>query len=205
MRNNRRPLATCGFLLLSCLVTIICLRLLFTVPIPRTEQVNLYNLTLSLAAFPFATEIWEGPMRMPRDPSIDLNSEDNLSVFFKLAGSNRLSSHFLYKFPNAFRSWWEFGTAHRVWFYDPNRYNWETPPGWSYQSPIADAFTFKCAEIESYSQDIETLTITRCTAVARYGEFISKFSTPLVPGVMELDDVERILREIDNRMVAHLK
>lgn len=36
-------------------------------------------------------------------------------------------------------------------------------------------------------------------------ELISEFSTPLVPSVMELKDVERILREIDARMEKYLR
>lgn len=206
MRNTRRPLVTCGLLLLSCILSIVCARFLFTVPVPRVGDVNLYELSLSLAVFPSTTEISEGPMRMPRDPSIDLNSDDNLAVVFDLPElSDRRSSHWLYRFPNEFRAWWEFGVAQRVGFFEPNRYKWETPIDWTYSSPIADAFTFKCAETESYDRTAKSPTITQCTAIARYGEIISEFSTPLVPNVMELDDVERILREIDAKMATGLK
>lgn len=204
MRNNRRPLVTCGLLLLSCIVSIVCARILFTAPIPRGGAVNLNDLLLDVSSLPPYTEVWEGPSRLPRDPSLDLNSEDNLSIFFELPGSSRPSSHFLYKFPNTLSSWWAYGSALRFAFYDPSRYNWKTPDGWSYKSPNADDFNFKCAEIESYTTPNPSM-FTRCSALARYGEIISEFSTPLVPKVMELDDVERILREIDEHMANQLK
>lgn len=134
---------------------------------------------------------------MPRDSAVDLNSEDNLEVFFNLP-MNRggASEHYLYKFADGVRARSKYQGALAIAFLQDID-DWRVPEGWTYTTPIADEFMFRCG-----TDDF--LQVTRCSALARYDEVISEFSTPLVPGVMTLEDVEQILREIDRRM-AQLK
>jgi hypothetical protein len=75
---------------------------------------------------------------------------------------------------------------------------WGMPEEWSYQSAVADRFRFACGELDSVAPK------WTCKAVAQYDEYISVFSTELSPDYMTLEDVERILVAIDERMALHL-
>lgn len=168
------------------------------VPTSRAVHVNLADLLLNLSSMPPNTKAPEGPKKMPRDADIDLNSEDNLAIFFNLSTDHGgYSEHFLYKFRDSVEARSKYQGSAQV-AYLSDIYDWHIPEKWTYTSPTANQFMFRCGTDEFFQ-------VTRCTALARYHEIISEFSTPLVPGVMELKDVERILREIDSRMEKHLR
>jgi hypothetical protein len=78
---------------------------------------------------------------------------------------------------------------------------WAVPEEWSYKSPVADRLKFACGEV-----DMSPLGPPewQCTAVAQYDEYVSVFHTELDPEYMTLEDVDRVLVAIDQRMTLYL-
>lgn len=73
--------------------------------------------------------------------------------------------------------------------------SWEVPENIHYDSKIADEFYFACTKKER---------ISKCTAVARYGEYVTKFNVTMTPEVMSYKDLEKVFKAIDERMVKYL-
>ena len=73
----------------------------------------------------------------------------------------------------------------------------ETPPGWTYKSPVAKESKFLC--------HTKKQGLTYCTWVAYYDEYYVEFAVALIPGKMSLEDVERIVKIIDEKMAQYLK
>ncbi len=72
----------------------------------------------------------------------------------------------------------------------------ETPQGWGYQSSVANESKFLC-----YTKKNEP---PYCSWLAYYDEYYVEFSAALIPGKMSLQDVERIVKIIDDKMAQYL-
>lgn len=78
--------------------------------------------------------------------------------------------------------------------------------GWSYHSEVADRFRLYCEVVEPIPEVHIEGGWTSCEAVGQYREFISTFGTPIgVEYNMTMEDLERILKAIDERMARYLK
>jgi len=123
--------------------------------------------------------------------------EASLCVQFRRKGFEALAQHELARFPNKRKaaSEWQRGEG----FFSAGRLTpWETPTELPYKSFVADQFQFACADIKAASQ------FRLCQAKGQYGEYISMFSTWVAPEYMTFQDVEGILKAIDERMAKGL-
>ncbi len=78
---------------------------------------------------------------------------------------------------------------------------WQTPEVLDYHSATADEFQLACAKIKCHScLDGE---FTACGAIARYGAFVSMFNVWMSPEYMTHDQLETMLRTIDERMAPY--
>ena len=66
----------------------------------------------------------------------------------------------------------------------------ETPDEWTYESQLADESDFRCYYYSNTSFPL-------CWWVARYDRIVVEFNSWLVPGYMTLEDMEKVVREID--------
>ena len=78
---------------------------------------------------------------------------------------------------------------------------WAVPEGWFYQSRAADRLKFACAQLDMGPVGPPEW---RCKAVAQYHGYISALNSTLSPECMTLEDLERILVAIDERMAFYL-
>jgi hypothetical protein len=84
------------------------------------------------------------------------------------------------------------------WFSDREGWGaWSAPVELPYESRIASQFRFACS---SQLDDSEQA----CQAVGQYGRYMTRFHTFMNPETMTLDDLERILMVIDERMALYL-
>lgn len=70
-----------------------------------------------------------------------------------------------------------------------------TPPEWEYQSLVADQFSFACYKTQGREH---------CEWAGRYDEYIVTFGVWLIPDRVSLEDVEQVVRAIDERMAQYL-
>jgi hypothetical protein len=71
-----------------------------------------------------------------------------------------------------------------------------SPPGWSPANGKADESYLGCYQYELPDYPL-------CTYVARYGRYLVKFSTWMVPGKMSLADLENVVNIIDQKMPSY--
>lgn len=172
-------------------------------PMRRTPPVPTSDLMLDISAFP---ENWWSS-GAPADFIVRLHGERECvqAQFFPEGSDRRIygAYHRVFRYRNEVDALYiyyldfyggEFLPWHMVT-------QWAVPEEWSYESPVADRLKFACGEV-----DMSPLGPPRweCEAVAQYDEYVSVFHTELDPDYMTLQDVERILVSIDERMALYL-
>ncbi len=160
-------------------------------PTIRTPAVDMRDLMLDAAALPPGWRVVRGPEPLPKRSWGD----ENLSVGFQAPGEKGFAYHYVFKFRNAASAMYGHFWILRIGHLLP--VGWEArqiPAEWTYQSPLADDWQFGCVD---YS------VTTSCGAIARYNEYISVFETSM--SSMTLEDLEHVLRAIDERMARYLK
>lgn len=197
----------CVGLLLACLLLCVLFRTLRTVIgvyTARREPVGLYDLVIDASVFPLEWYTCLGPVRPPERARGERLERDMLYAGFCPEGFDQGiggAQHAVFEYGDelgaavAFR--WDFSRNEFS-----NRYTvspWEAPEQWSYQSSVADRFKFACAEIEPF--DLGHV-VWKCRAVSQYDEYVSYFSAQL--SHMTLEDLERIVLAIDERMALYL-
>jgi len=156
----------------------------------------MYDLMIDASVFPQSWELWHGPDPIPEQ---ERRERESLYVVFRYEGLEPGivgARHAVFRYRNeadAATSFSRHGFLNRH-VITP----WAVPDEWSYESPFADRFKFACAEIDILG------SYWRCEAVGQHDEFISVFYTVLSPEYMTLEDVERILVAIDERMAFYL-
>lgn len=185
------PLFACLALMFSCVV-------IYGQPKTRAQPVNIYDLMVDVSAFPQGWYVEFGPSHPP--PGKHLRGEnEGLYVQFGARGFDARAMHVVCRYQNDLQA--------TVSFYVDNEFPkgdfvvtpWAVPEEWSYASTVADRFKFACAELDVLG------LFTNCTAVAQYDEYISVFRTHVSSKYMTLEDLERVLKAIDERVAQHLK
>jgi len=129
-------------------------------------------------------------------------AEASAAVQFRLQGSRALAIHTLFRYRNTAQAAAEYRRQMPGEFFSAERLTpWEAPEELPYQSPVADQFRFGCAVIgRSYTDRYRFAT---CQVMGQYGKYLSVFFTWVSPEGMPLEDLERILKAIDERMAGY--
>jgi hypothetical protein len=204
----RKALLACLVLLLTC-AGLTAVRQAVRRATARTERIDMLDLMLDVSVFPEEWERCIGPTQQPEHLRPERHASEFWFVGFCPTRSERFeqgidgAEHDVFRYGNPLEAATVFyGTFLREDF--SNRYTaspWSVPEAWSYQSDTADGFRFACAEIESL--DLRRRVMT-CLTLAQYAEYVSSFSTTLDPEYMTLEQLERVLVAIDERMAQHL-
>ena len=198
-------LLPCGILLFAC-VALMASCGLRVWPTTRTPPVDMYGLMIDLSAFPENWRLSFGPVHPPKRAQGEHGEREMLMVDYDPAGFDgelHGAYHRVFRYRNQL-------DAAIVFYLDFNGgeflpwhmvTQWAVPEEWLYESPAADRLRFACGEV-----DMSPLGPPKweCAAVAQYDEYVSVFRTELSPDYMTLEDVERILLAIDERMSLHL-
>ena len=187
----------CVGLIFACVALMFFHVVVYSRPKTRAQPVNMYDLMIDVSAFPQGWDVEFGPSHPPPGKHIRGESE-GLYVQFDVRGFDAGAMHVVCRYKNDLQA--------TVSFYVDNEFPkresvvtpWAVPEEWSYESPVADRFKFACAELELLSR------FRSCKAVAQYGEYISVFRTHVSPEYMTLEDLERVLKAIDERMALYL-
>lgn len=172
-------------------------------PKVRRPPVAMHDLMLNASAFPQNWRSSGGPAHFPWR---EQGERESMQAQFFPEGSDRSiygAYHRVYRYRNEVDALYifyldfyrgEFLPWHMIT-------QWAVPEEWSYASPFADRLRFACGEV-----DMSPFGPPRweCTALAQYDEYVSVFHTELAPEHMTLEDVERIVVAIDERMALHL-
>ncbi len=167
---------------------------------PKALDPELERLLVDISLFPAA---WY--LDIPPFPWYWLEgAEASAAIQFRLQGSNALATHRLFRYRETAKATTEYHRQMPKEFYSADRLTpWEPPEALLYQSSVADQFQFGCAVIGRSQSAPDHFTM--CKTVGQYGKYLSIFSTWVAPEGMALEDLERILRTIDERMAQHLK
>ena len=163
-----------------------------------------------LSVFPAGWSITSGPFSARHLPHVlqDQGAIDFADIEF--APSNRTQP---WSLPTAAQIVWNFGDSLNATLEFYRRFRPSGPilskeemGGWSYHSKVANRFQLYCEVVEPIPEaHIEGGWIS-CVAIGQYGEFISLFSTPIGAEYnMTTEDLERILKAIDERMARYVK
>ena len=194
---KKRALGCVG-LLFACVALTFFYVAIYGRPKTRTPPVDMYNLMVDILAFPKGWDVEFGPSHPP--PGKHLRGEtEGLYLQFDARGSDAGAMHVVCRYKNDLQATVSFYVDNEFPKTDSVVTPWALPEEWSYESLTADRFKFACAELDILGR------FQSCTAVAQYGEYISIFSTHVSPEYMALEDLERILKAIDESMAHYVK
>jgi hypothetical protein len=166
-------------------------------PVPRALDPELARLLVDSPLFPATWYLATAPF-----PWYWLEgAEASAAVQFRLQGSRARAIHTLFRYRNIAQAAAEYRRQMPGEFFSAERLTpWEAPEGLLYQSPVADQFRFGCAIIgRSYTDPDRFIT---CQVMGQYGKFLSIFFAWMSPEGMTPEDLERILKAIDERMAG---
>ncbi len=196
--KSNRPWTCVAMALVCTAVTTRCSALPVS-PVRRAAPVDIYDLMLDPSVLPDGHELCTGPGPIPKR---ERGETESLLVGFCPPDFNGVGGTHqeVYAYPNeqVLASVYNREFQAREFPRHNMRTPWTVPDGWSYQSPVADHFKFACGETDFPHQ------ATVCAAVAQYDEYVSVLVTHPSPDNMTLEDVERILVAIDERMALYL-
>jgi hypothetical protein len=159
--------------------------------VPGTPQRDfpIEALLLDETAFPLGTKA--GPA-MPMPNKLESRESRGLTFY----GRFGIANHDVYRYRSARQAASTFERETTLWF--PNTQfsgPWTVPSELPYQSPVADRFYLACS--------IEMGT-PMCNIIAQYEEYFIRFNVHMHPEFMTYQDLERVLRAIDERMARNL-
>lgn len=193
---KKRTLGCIG-LLFACVVLMFFYVAIYGQLKTRAQPVDMYDLMVDISTFPQGWEVEFGPSHPP--PRKHLRGEtEGLYLQFDARGFDAGAMHVVCRYKNDVQATVSFYVDNEFPKRDTVITPWAVPEEWSYESPIADRFKFACAELVILDR------FQSCKAVAQYDEYISVFRTHVSPEYMTLEDVERILKAIDERMALYL-
>jgi len=166
----------------------------------ESPPVDTYDLIMDVSAFPDGWEVWHGPAPIPER---ERGERESLYVAFHYKGLDPTmvgAHHKVYRYRDEGKAAWMYSAFSEEEFLPWHTTTpWAIPDGWSYESRVADYFKFACVE------EVFVTPYWTCTALSQYGQYISVFATDLSPEYMTLEDIERILLALDERMAFYLK
>lgn len=171
--------------------------------ISRAKPVPLANLLVGLSLFPDKWDVQSEPHPMGAED--ERYAEENLVISLRSLDSDTSALHEVYRYKNASKATFFFHLTNAADFFASHekQTDWRTPPGWAYHSPIASEFQFACAVFDAFWQTPRKINL--CVARARYEEFVSIFSMNQPGPNPNLQDIERILHDIDTKMANYLE
>jgi len=201
MKDRTHWLRGCAVMLVACAAAASACTALPSQRVTRTPAVDTHDLMLDQAVSASGWELCAGPEPLPKR---ERGEAESLLVWFCPPGFDGVGGTHqeVYRYRSELAA---------TWAYNPEflarelpRYNmttpWAVPDEWSYQSPVADQFTFACGE-----QDSALFPTTVCVAVAQYDEYVSVLVTHPTRDNMTLEQVEGLLIAIDERMEFYLR
>ncbi len=208
---NKAALGCAGCMAFSCIALLLaCAGLMAWSALcescaPRTPPLDMYDLMIDISVFPQQWELGIGPVPRPEHIHSERGEMHLLFVIFCPEGSQHCSDgaqHALFKYRNEQAAARAFDSdfAEREFSNSSMVTPWTIPDEWSYESPVADRFKFACGETEPFGS---VSRVRICTGVAQYDEYISEFTATM--SHMTLEDLERILSAIDERMAFYLE
>lgn len=140
----------------------------------------------------------QGPAASVTEHHPDAN--EALSTSFRSVGDGGVAVHLVLRYKDASLAARELDAERSYTFRSHHRTvkPWEPPGDMHYRSPTADEFVCACTTERDPSGTDREVTI--CVAIARYGQYVSEFSSWLSPKRMSVADFERVLRRIDQRV-----
>ncbi len=199
MGRKKITALACAGALFACVAVAALSTFLRGWPKTRTHPVDIYDLMTDVSAFP--QEGWDVGVGPAPKPERERGEIESIYVEFWHESFEQAIGgtwHDVFRYRNELEAGRNF-SKHRFL----NRHiitPWAVPQEWSYESPVAHRFKFACAEVDVFGRPDWT-----CQAVAQYDEYTSVFHTRLGPEYMMLEDVERILVAIDDRMAFYLE
>ncbi len=184
-------------LMIGLLLVFVALMLACTViypPVPRAtleREIPLEELLMDETVFPPG---WKGG-----EPGIaPLRIGERLGITFYPPTNVGLALHDVYRCRTAEAAATAYENTIDSYFFSPREgcTSWNVPSGLSYESMVADQFRLGCCKDVVYGSE-------RCQAVGQYGEYIVHFAADM-SGVMTYDNLQHILRAIDERMAHYL-
>lgn len=107
-----------------------------------------------------------------------------------------IAVHNVYRYKSAGRAAQEFSSRRELEFQE-GKYSgpWKEPGELTYKSPIADQFYVACGIDHGDNT---------CIAIAQYEEYFTLLHADMPPEIMTFQDLERVLRTVDERMAQCL-
>jgi hypothetical protein len=170
----------------------------------RTQPVDMHDLMLDASVFPEDWAVCIGPVPPPEHIGSERGEIEFLYVGFCPQGFEQGiggAEHDVFRYGRgldvAIAYYLDFSRREFSDRYTITPY--AIPQDWSYHSAVADRFRFACAELRPFGAGGSVLS---CKALAQYDEYISVFGAHM--SHMTLEDMERILVAIDDKMALYL-
>ena len=162
---------------------------------PPPRECPIENLTLDEEPFPpgaIAGKILS-PLPGAPIPRTSLESAGRTINYEYKGGAN----HDIYRYKSEGRAAQEFKRRKELEFSTRQwRGPWEIPNTLKYRSPIANRYYVACGMQNN---------VYMCKMIAQYEEYFVLFSADMLPAAMTFEDLEHVLRAIDERMAQCLK
>lgn len=119
-------------------------------------------------------------------------------------------TEYVHRYSSARDAAWHYNRREQERFNDKSFYRttpWQTPPGFTFTSALANQWRFACAG-SSFNLQLDSRThSTICRFQARYEEFLVTFSVDMeIDGqtLITVSELEQVIEAIDRKMVEHL-
>lgn len=173
----------------SCLLCVGLYMLLFNSKIGSHQINDIDRLMVNINDFPPGWKLWYSEPIQGRNDW----GEDNLSKAFSFESDKGYSQQYLYRFNNIFEAMYaNFFLSRELPIVRDNITSYLM-----YKSHVADDWYFECGSTDSGG--------IACDALGRYDDFISYFHIVVSRENFSPEQLEKILRAIDDRMADHLK
>jgi hypothetical protein len=166
----------------------LCVLLGFVLSISQNAKCDLESLLLQDNMMPLNWErLWKVlPPALPKD-----GAQDALEVVYE--NQNEIASHTIYRYKNGVFSFL-FLRINDQLFFPTGLRKWFELAGSGEWSLSGDEVRIRCGDSD------DPLLGYRCSAVVRYGPFISDFSSPIGDEIMSKEEFKKIVVSIDNQI-----
>jgi hypothetical protein len=201
MKQKIPLMKSCAGLFLFCVLCLITY-LIYTTPAQRSVSIPLTDLTVRSEVFPMGWEIKAGDdwVPIPEKGLIDFGfpREAGYRVFVFSNNEHLRAFHWLFRYQNQWQaSIAFFGTLSRIFL---EKHDQKIPQRINHKQSRANQVRFSCINKMSFSGTKQT----RCIVMARYHELITVFDAPLLLGVMEINDINKVFLAIDEQISDNL-